>query len=498
MLALAEPADCPLSVLSHNRLTELLFPRGIRRSRFRAEVRLFAEYLWLRAGCCHRVIDFHPNECYPIGFIDPRTSEKLLAEVIKIGWAAEIDGRRGRRRPIILTPCVWEVGRDDMRQGSLFDAPPDIPPEAVGRDPRLVMPHLLPLALWEDESIDPSHKLVGWFLLLETGLQSWEATFHVATVAKELGRHPKQIRDSLKRLDGQYWQLLDSPNGFGRLRFSPRLYLPNQPDEARLVANGQASIAVGYLPLYPEDNGAHGAPISGASYAYGAPIGGTPVADGMGASCAHGAPISGASYAHGAPIGGTPVADGMGASCAHGAPISGASCAHGAPISAPILSSSESNLITSDQMKIQIQQIERRARKLTEQLSSCAGMKAFMPILFSVLVELGELDEQTLWENVKGANASREPPKYLTGTIKRQVCQNHTSEAYAREVFPRFGILWTSDLTGEVVKPRTPRKQDRTEERETLRQQIILRARGRGANTINAELQREGFPPEQW
>ena len=457
MLALAEPADCPLSVLSHNRLTELLFPRGIRRSRFRAEVRLFAEYLWLRAGCCHRVIDFHPNECYPIGFIDPRTSEKLLAEVIKIGWAAEIDGRRGRRRPIILTPCVWEVGRDDMRQGSLFDAPPDIPPEAVGRDPRLVMPHLLPLALWEDESIDPSHKLVGWFLLLETGLQSWEATFHVATVAKELGRHPKQIRDSLKRLDGQYWQLLDSPNGFGRLRFSPRLYLPNQPDEARLVANGQASIAVGYLPLYPEDNGAHGAPISGASYAYGAPIGGTPVADGMGASCAHGAPIS-----------------------------------------APILSSSESNLITSDQMKIQIQQIERRARKLTEQLSSCAGMKAFMPILFSVLVELGELDEQTLWENVKGANASREPPKYLTGTIKRQVCQNHTSEAYAREVFPRFGILWTSDLTGEVVKPRTPRKQDRTEERETLRQQIILRARGRGANTINAELQREGFPPEQW
>ena len=463
----------PVSLPSRQRLTELLFPRGIRRSKLRAEIKLFAEYLWLRSGACHRVFDFHPNECYPIGFVDPRTSEKLLAEVTnpKIGWARELDGKRGRRRPIMVTANVWEVANGDPRQGKLFDIPPDIPPEAVGRDPRLVMPHLLPLALWEDESVDPAHKLVAWFLLLETGLQSWEIGFHLQTVARELGRHPKQVRESIRKLDGVYWRLSDCPNGAGRLRFLPEIYLPNQRDETRLIANGQPVVAVRYLPVYDEkdraEEWAHGAPIERAHGAHGAPI--------ERAHGAHGAPVE---RAHGA----------------HGAPFSGASSAHHAPFSAPILSLSESNLITSDQIQIEIKQIEQRAREVIKRLKTCTGMKTFMPVLFSCLVELGELDEKTLWENIERANKSREPPGYLTGTIKRQVAPGHTSEAYAREVFERFGILWTEELAAEVAKPKPAPRRDTYEERERIRYYIIVQNRDRKTtDEINAMLRAAGF-----
>ena len=455
--ALSGPASYPVSVLSQGRLSELLFPRGIRRSKRRAELKLFAEYLWLRAGCCHRVVDFHPNECYPIGFIDPRTSEKLLVEVTNVGWARELDGRRGRRRPIIVTQDVWEVASGDGRQGKLFGVPADIPPEAIGRDPRLVMPHLLPLALFEDEAVDPAHKLVGWFLMLETGLRSWEVAYHVATVAGELGKHPKQIRDSIKRLDGAYWQTADCSSGYGRLRFLPAIYLPHQEEETRLVANGQPSVAAGYLPVF-DGQGAHGAPETGASWAHGAPDG----------------------WAHGA----------------HGAPILGASLAHGAPVSGVILSVSESNLITSDKMVVE--RIERRAREVIRRLKTCEGMAAFMPILFAVLVELGELDEKTLWENIERANRKDGPPGYLTATVKRQVAPEHTTEAYAREVFPRLGIVWSNERRGQVAKPRRARTQTEADEMEARRQRIILdgKANGKTPAEINRELSAEGL--EDW
>jgi len=498
--ALSGPASCPVSVLSQGRLTELLFPRGIRRSKQRAELKLFAEYLWLRAGCCHRVVDFHPNECFPIGFIDPRTSEKLLAEITNpnIGWAQELDGRRGRRRPVIVTQHVWEVASGDVRQGKLFKVPADIPPEAIGRDPRLVMPHLLPLALFEDEAVDPAHKLVGWFLMLETGLRSWEVAYHVATVAGELGKHPKQIRDSIKRLDGAYWQTADCSSGYGRLRFLPAIYLPHQEEETRLVANGQPSVAAGYLPVF-DGQGAHGAPETGASWAHGAP-------DGW-AHGAHGAPISGASLAHGAPVEAAHGAPQMGASLAHGAPdgwahgahgapILGASLAHGAPVSGVILSVSESNLITSDKMVVE--RIERRAREVIRRLKTCEGMAAFMPILFAVLVELGELDEKTLWENIERANRKDGPPGYLTATVKRQVAPEHTTEAYAREVFPRLGIVWSNERRGQVAKPRRARTQTEADEMEARRQRIILdgKANGKTPAEINRELSAEGL--EDW
>jgi len=488
--ALSGPASYPVSVLSQGRLSELLFPRGIRRSKRRAELKLFAEYLWLRAGCCHRVVDFHPNECYPIGFIDPRTSEKLLVEVTNVGWARELDGRRGRRRPIIVTQDVWEVASGDGRQGKLFGVPADIPPEAIGRDPRLVMPHLLPLALFEDEAVDPAHKLFGWFLMLETGLRSWEVAFHVATVARELGKHPKQIRDSIKRLDGAYWQAADCPSGYGRLRFLPAIYLPHQEEETRLVANGQPSVAAGYLPVFdgqgahgtPEGgaHGAHGAPPMGASYAHGTPEGG--------AHGAHGAPPMGASYAHGTPEGG--------AHGAHGAPVLGASCAHGAPVSGLILSVSKSNLITSDKMVVE--RIERRAREVIRRLTSCKGMAAFLPILFAVLVELGELDEKTLWENIERANRKEGPPGYLTATIKRQVAPEHTTEAYAREVFPKFSIVWSNELRGQVAKPRRATSRSEAEEVDERRQRIILDGKkgGKTPADINIELAAEGL--EDW
>jgi hypothetical protein len=227
--------------LSPSRVLELFFPRGIRRSKHRAEIKLFAEYLWLRAGCCHREICFHPSQIYHIGNVDYRTGEKLLSETIQeTGWFRLL-GKSGRRTIVESTPEIWQPEIGGPNQRRLFDAPQDIPPEALGGDPRLVVPYLLPLNVWEDESIDAAHKLVFWFVLLESGLRCREFCVNIKTTAGELARATKRIRESIRRLAQNYWQIAEHGNGAFRLKLSDLVYLPNQADELRLLVKTGAT-----------------------------------------------------------------------------------------------------------------------------------------------------------------------------------------------------------------------------------------------------------------
>lgn len=438
---------------------DCMMPIGIIAADIPADVKTFLLWLWNASGCSFERIRYHPNHAVMVGYADRRTGEALLRQAKSLGFLTveDLPDFPGWYE-VQFTERIWQppsAASADSRQMTIFPRWADgLPPYFGGlrRLPQLMTP--APLIVKDNRKRPAAQKLVAWRARLSADPTSLETTIEYRKWGELLRRDRANIRRSVQKSDGECLELLSEFSGGARVgfrKFNHVYWEPSAIHEMQDICQSDPRAAGRFLALM---TGRRDAWLNG----------------------------------HGAPT--------LGAQNGGGAPTSGAPCKHGAPTSGLILS--ESNLISSDQMGFQ--RIERRARDVVQRLTSCEGMAAFLPILFAVLVELGELDEKTLWRIVQEANRDANPPRKLTAKIKDEVPTGHITEAYAREVLPRFGIVWANELRAQVAKPRRAKTNTEGEEREAQKQRIILAGRKteRTTEEINSQLSAAGFPRDEW
>ena len=126
----------------------------------------------------------------------------------------------------------------------------DTPSPLFGGDPRLVF-SLLPLKLLTDDSLHAAHKLVTIYFLAKSGFQQSTILVNYRADAIELGRTEKAIRNSTSCLEayGAFRVEHRHRGGCHLVVVWEALYLPQQLDEARLIASaipGKASLFLPY------------------------------------------------------------------------------------------------------------------------------------------------------------------------------------------------------------------------------------------------------------
>jgi hypothetical protein len=143
--------------------------------------------------------------------------------------------------------------------------------------------------------------------------------------------------------------------------------------------------------------------------------------------------------------------------------------------------------MTLDKQK---ERIYERARTITTKLAFTDGMEAWMPVLYSLLVELDELDERDLWRAIDRANQKKEDaPRYLTGILKGKLPTGRISQGTACHLFASHNLEW---VVGDIPPPPI-RKHERADP--YAREGIITRMRhaGKTSEEINDTLRNNGM-----
>jgi len=105
----------------------------------------------------------------------------------------------------------------------------------------------MPLLL--SQTLEPAHKLAGWYYLLAGDWERMESCIRFSEYAKTFDRDPKQGRTTVKELEAHGWWEVRNGRGYAVATWIRPVYFASQEIELRTIVESDPTAANLFLPL---------------------------------------------------------------------------------------------------------------------------------------------------------------------------------------------------------------------------------------------------------